>query len=207
MALRLDETAFERLLELLGPDRDRAAERYEEVRRNLVRFFEWRGCADPASLADEVMDRVARRLSDGEAIHAANPAGYFFGVARNVWRETFKTMQRHRTAATDVSKVASNPLEEIERETEAALACLEQCLGSLPPESRGLVLQYYQDQGIRRIERRRHLAEELAIEPGTFRLRMLRIRERLEACVSGCLDRREVTDEGRRPQLDGESTT
>src|SRR5689334_8182414 len=38
----LTEEAFEGLLASIGPDRDAAAERYLEIRRNLVRLFEWR---------------------------------------------------------------------------------------------------------------------------------------------------------------------
>ena len=36
---------FEALLAQLDPDRERAGERYETIRRKLVRLFEWRGCA------------------------------------------------------------------------------------------------------------------------------------------------------------------
>lgn len=195
--MKVDEAAFTRLLEVLGPDRDRAAERYEELRRGLTRFFEWRRSADPVSLVDEVMDRVARRLADGEEIRGAEPAGYFYGVARNVWRESVKRERRERTAISEVrpdATAAAREPDDVDRETERALACLEQCLGTLPVESRGVLLQYYQDRGIMRIERRRRLAEELAIAAGTLRIRMLRIRDRLETCVNTCVARGGVTD-------------
>jgi len=207
MALRLDEAAFERLLELLGPERERAAQRYEELRRTLLRFFEWRGCADPTALADEVMDRVARRVVEGETIRAKDPGGYFLGVARNVWREDLKRARREWTGLAEAASAAWTPEGDLERGTEAALVCLDRCLEGLPPETRGVVLQYYQDDGVRKIDRRRRLAETLAIEPGTLRIRMLRIRERLERCVESCLQGGAVTegrtgtpaDEGRRP--------
>lgn len=195
--MKVDEAAFARLLDVLGPDRERAAERYEELRRGLIKFFEWRRSADPVTLVDEVMDRVARRLADGEEIRAAEPAGYFYGVARNVWRESVKRERRERTAISEVrpdATAAARESDDVDRETEQALTCLEQCLGALPVESRGVLLQYYQDRGIMRIERRRRLAEELAIAPGALRIRMLRIRDRLETCVNGCLARGGVTD-------------
>src|SRR5262249_57688792 len=38
----LTQEAFDGLLATLGPDRNSAAERYLDIRRNLVRLFEWR---------------------------------------------------------------------------------------------------------------------------------------------------------------------
>ena len=43
----LTQEAFDKLLVALGGDRDSAAEKYLEIRTNLVRFFEWRGCLVP----------------------------------------------------------------------------------------------------------------------------------------------------------------
>src|SRR5690242_21066960 len=42
-------TTLFRSLDSLGPDRDAAGGRYLEIRRNLVRLFEWRGCSTPRS--------------------------------------------------------------------------------------------------------------------------------------------------------------
>ena len=205
MALRLDAVAFERLLDVLGPERERAARRYEELRRSLVRFFEWRACADPPALCDEVMDRVARRLSEGETIRAPDPGGYFLGVARNVWREELKRARREQASLAEAEHAASTEHGDLERSTEAALGCLDRCLDTLPPETRSLVLQYYQDNGMRRIDRRRRLADTLAIGSGTLRIRMLRIRGRLERCVESCLEGRKVTDSRLQSPDDEES--
>jgi DNA-directed RNA polymerase specialized sigma24 family protein len=202
MAVKLDGAAFERLLEVLGPEREQAARHYEELRRNLLRFFEWRGCADPPALTDEVIDRVARRLVEGETIRATDPGGYFLGVARNVWREELKRAKREWTGVAEAASTAATAPGELAGGAEAArdaaletaLVCLDRCLDGLPPETRGLVLQYYEGEGVRRIDRRRRLAETLAIEPGALRIRMLRLRERLERCVEACLEGRPVTE-------------
>jgi DNA-directed RNA polymerase specialized sigma24 family protein len=207
MALRLDEAAFDRLLEILGADREQAARRYEEIRRTLIRYFDWRGCGDPPGLADEVMDRVARRLAQGETIRAKDPGSYFLGVARNVWREELKRMQRERTGLSEAASSLSTERagDDPEGATETALGCLDRCLDALPPETRTLVVQYYQDDGARRIDRRRRLAEALAIEPGTLRIRMLRLRERLERCVVSCIEDRPVTEGRAGTPADGGS--
>ena len=40
------------LLACLADDRETAGEKYLEIRRNLIRFFEWRGCPFPEDHAD-----------------------------------------------------------------------------------------------------------------------------------------------------------
>src|ERR1051326_5706272 len=63
----LTQQAFDALLACLDSDRERAAEKYETLRLKLVKFFEWRACAVAAQdLADEVINRVARRIDGGE---------------------------------------------------------------------------------------------------------------------------------------------
>src|SRR5512147_2505802 len=76
----LTQEAFDQLLAALGEDRERAGETYLEIRSNLVRFFEWRGCPLPEDHADETFNRVAKRILEGEEI--LNPMSYCLGVAR-----------------------------------------------------------------------------------------------------------------------------
>src|SRR5262245_65972612 len=83
----LTPASFDSLLAQLGPDRESAARAYLELRRALFIFFATRGAASPDEMADETINRVARRLSEGERITTENPSNYFYGVARNVWRE------------------------------------------------------------------------------------------------------------------------
>src|SRR5215831_3124855 len=85
----LTQKAFHGLLAALGPDRDKAADRYLEIRRNLVRLFEWRGCATPDDYADETINRCARKIGDGE--HIRDLASYSIGVARMLLRERART--------------------------------------------------------------------------------------------------------------------
>ncbi|HEY9501290.1 MAG TPA: hypothetical protein VIR01_06680, partial [Pyrinomonadaceae bacterium] len=74
----LTKEAFDKLLESLAPDRDSAANKYLEIRANLLKFFEWRGCPFPEDHADETFNRVARKIVDGEEIR--NHAAYIIGV-------------------------------------------------------------------------------------------------------------------------------
>ena len=53
---QLTRDAFSRLLAALSPDVEVAGARYEELRRALLRFFEWRGAWDPEARTDETLD-------------------------------------------------------------------------------------------------------------------------------------------------------
>lgn len=178
--------AFERLLGVLDSDRERAGERYETIRRKLLKFFEWRGCLRPDELADETIDRVARRLAEGEQIRAEDPASYFHGVAQNVLRETWARQRREAEARATPAETpaAPDPAQE-DPLVERRLACLERCLGRLPPESRRLVMAYYGEGAP--IRNRKALAAELKIAMNALRIRMHRFRIRLESCVRACL--------------------
>src|SRR5262245_28671140 len=81
----LTQEAFDGLLALLAPDRDRAAKTYLETRRNLVRLFEWRGCSTPDEYADEAINRCARKIAAGEQIRDLTT--YCMGIARMLLRE------------------------------------------------------------------------------------------------------------------------
>src|SRR5262245_52524896 len=96
MPTGLSEKAFALLLGHLDADPGRAGERYEDLRRTLVHFFEWRGAPFPDQHADESLDRVARRLTEG--VEIKNIGGYCYTVARLVFLETLKAPDSRRVA-------------------------------------------------------------------------------------------------------------
>jgi DNA-directed RNA polymerase specialized sigma24 family protein len=186
------EARLARILEVLDEDRDRAAEKYEALRRKLTRFFEWRRGRFPDEMADEVMDRVGRRLAEGERIRSTEAPLYFLGVARNVLRESWARPESSEELTDEVAATASlgrDPLAEAEAAagTEAWLACLDRCLERLPVESRRLVLLYHQDQRRARIDRRQELARGLGIGLNALRIRVFRLRGAVETCVRACI--------------------
>jgi DNA-directed RNA polymerase specialized sigma24 family protein len=182
--------AFQALLRALHEDRDQAAHRYEEMRRRLHGFFSWRGARWPEELADETIDRVARRLAAGETIRTAEIGRYFLGVARNVLRESWpRESARAAQQALGPAAAAGVP----DGESEARMQCLETCLGEMPEAERAVLLRYYEGQGGGRIEARRRLGLELGVPVATLRIRLHRLRVRLEACVRRCLARDETS--------------
>src|SRR5439155_10912346 len=88
----LTQDAFDRLLDSLSADREDAGRRYLEIRRNLVRLFEWRGCSTPDEWADETINRCARKIWEGEEIR--DVATYCIGIARMVVREMSRDRAR-----------------------------------------------------------------------------------------------------------------
>src|SRR5687768_18014810 len=75
----LEPADFDRLLTWLDPDPDRAGQLYESIRWRLIAILASRGCHIPEELADDVIDRVARRVKDIEATYTGDKAIYFLG--------------------------------------------------------------------------------------------------------------------------------
>lgn len=186
----LTPESFEALLRQLAPDRERAGEIYESIRRKLVRLFEWRGCAAPEDLADVTFNRVARRLDEGVELRSNDPYGYFCGVAHLVYKEVLrKEAREHRAFA---SGDWPSPAADEDEPSDARLECLRQCLAELPPDQRDLVLRYHQgknDQGESNIRNRQQLAREAGVQLNALRIRVHRVRRKLESCVQACLGR------------------
>jgi DNA-directed RNA polymerase specialized sigma24 family protein len=182
----LTQDAFDALLASLSPDRDTAADRYLEIRRNLVRLLEWRGSSMPDEDADETINRCAKRIADGDQIR--DVATYCVGIARMVFRE----MSRERVRAARPLEEAPAPrVDAIEPEsiTQRRVECLRRCLGRLSPETRDLILHYYQGDRGDKVRNRNRLGQLLGISAGTLRMRALRVRERLQLCAGNCMQR------------------
>jgi DNA-directed RNA polymerase specialized sigma24 family protein len=191
----LTSEGFERFLTVLSADRQSAGEQYEVVRLKLVKYFELRMCADANDLADETIDRVARRLAGGERIASPEVMRYAYGVARNVLLESWKSEQRLR-------KVGPGPpaYDEAEQENaELQLDCFQECLKQIPEESRNLILLYYQHTGRAKIEDRLMLAQQMGIRANALRIRIHRIKGELQGCMEKCMKRvRTFATTGRR---------
>ena len=182
----LTEEAFAKLLAHLDPDKDRAGDRYETLRLTLVKFFDWRGAHFPEECADETFNRIARKIDSGEIIR--DVATYCHGVARLILLETFRHPEHKKVSLEAVSAVhtpTSSP-EENNQQRE----CFEQCLSSLPEESRGLILEYYESEKRGKIDNRLSLTERLGIPLNALRSRAQRVRARLEQCVNRCMKQR-----------------
>lgn len=190
-AWMLTREAFDLLLANLDADREIAARKYEIIRAKLLKYFECRGCPSPEDLTDDTINRVARRLYEGRQIWTIEPASYFYGVARNVLREYWASPEREFATLESLPPVhpytGALRHQEVEREQlnlERRLDWLAACLNQLPAESRELILDYYQGEKGERIRHRKQMAERLGIPQNALRIRVHRIRERLERSFS-----------------------
>jgi DNA-directed RNA polymerase specialized sigma24 family protein len=180
----LNQEAFDRLLRSLSVDRDEAGARYEIIRRKLVRFFECRSVEDSEDHADETINRVARRIYEGQQID--NVTGYSYGVARLVLMEVIKERERAPIGLDEAPGVFQRKSVD-ETDSEPRMKCFDECLESLPPESRQLIIDYYQEERRAKIELRQQLADQLRIPVNALRIRAHRIRMSLERCITTCM--------------------
>ena len=76
-----------------------------------------------------------------------------------------------------------------ESDIERDYQCLEDCLALLTKEVRQMVLDYYSEDKLALINKRKAMAARLGITTAALRLRMHRIRDDLRKCVEACLSR------------------
>ena len=87
------DSAFSRLLEWLDDGVDSHGERYVEMRRRLVSYFDRRHRPSADDLADETLNRIGRTLATDGAIAIAPPARFCYAVARLVLLEDLRREQ------------------------------------------------------------------------------------------------------------------
>ncbi len=174
----LDQADFERLLNWLDANPEQAGLIYEKIRWRLIAILAARHCHLPEELADETIDRVARRVADIRETYVGDKAIYFLGVMNNVHHEYLRRQLPPRTLET---------LSDQETK-EHVHFCLDRCLEKLSPHARRIIEQYYSEDKRAKINLRRRIANELGITASNLRLRALRIREKLQVCIDSCLE-------------------
>jgi DNA-directed RNA polymerase specialized sigma24 family protein len=179
------------LLEWLDEGTDSHGERYLEMRRRLVSYFDRRNRPSPDDLADETFNRIGRTLEESGVIAITPPARYCYVVARFVLLEDFRGERRH--VPLDEGKAVASTLPVVRvsgREgstiRDQRLECLDRCLNTLKPEQRDLAVEYYRHAKREKIERRRDMARRLGITLNALGIRAHRIRSALEVCVVAC---------------------
>jgi len=185
----ITQNAFSRLLAWLDDGIDSNGERYLEMRRRLVGYFDRRGRPAADELADETLNRIARTLVEAGSIAVRPPARYCYVVARFVLLEDLR--RQRSQVPLDESRNAHVVRWRVESDQgwllkEHRLDCLDRCLQQLQPAQRELIVEYYADERRQKIERRRDLAKSLGITMNALGIRALRIRDGLMACMGRC---------------------
>lgn len=189
----LNSGAFRRLLDWLDEGACSEGRKYLEMRRRLVAYFDRKNCPTPDELADETLNRVARRLEEEGAIETDAPARYCYIVARFVFMEHLRETQKESALSnsllqqTRANALAATEADDERELKERRLNCLAPCLNKLEATSREIIARYYVGEARAKIEQRRALAAELGITMNALSIRACRIRDKLESCVRECV--------------------
>jgi DNA-directed RNA polymerase specialized sigma24 family protein len=169
---------FAGFLEWLCPGGQGAGEEYERLRFRLFTFFTQRRCRFPEELADETINRVMLKVAE---VNVKNKLAYCYGVAKNVCRESLRKERAH-LSIDEVTPVAPAPAEQ-----SLSGECLDRCLAELPPESRNLILDYFSEVKLAKIELHRRISESFQLTQTALRMRVMRIKQKLKVCVQECI--------------------
>lgn len=186
------EAAFHRLLAWLDEEADSQGERYLEIRHRLVLYFARRNCPAPEDLADETLNRVARRLEETGSIDDIVPRRYCYIVAKFVFLESLRERVRMAETALDDDAretLRGRPAGGTVDERERTFGCLDRCLQNCAPLERELILDYYGTEAGSASAQRKRLAERHGLTANSLAIRACRIRSRLESCVRACTGR------------------
>ena len=188
--------AFRQFLGWLDEGVESGGEKYLEIRRRLVLYFDRKGCIAPDELADETLSRVANKLQEQGEITDLSPAHYCYVTARFVFLEYLRQPEHKHKSVEQLAHASGAQFErsvsgssatgdnkEDKKRKEELLYALERCLNSLAPADRELILEYYQGDGRTKIESRRRLGERLNLSANALSIRACRIRSKVEECV------------------------
>ena len=182
----ITQTGFDNFLTMLDPDRETAGVKYESLRRRLIKFFEWRNCASGEELTDTVFDRVVKKITEGEQIQ--NVGAYAAAVAQFVFKEDCRRRERLFQSIEDTPEIEGKIAAE-EGSNEGGANCLEKCLSELNGENRRLIVAYYDTDERTMIATRKRLADESEISLNVLRIRVCRLKSKLEDCTRDCQSR------------------
>ncbi len=169
-----------KLLAWFDPDPDEAGRKFNLIHTRLIKLFAARGCIDPESLADEVMNRVAVRI-DTIIQNYPDPLRCCQGFVENVFREYWRDRQKELNV-----KPPPPPTPPEQDETEDT--CLEQCLETLTRPERDLFERYFGGERQGRIAARKRLAAALQLTANALRIRAHHLRKEMHLCIVKCVN-------------------
>jgi RNA polymerase sigma factor (sigma-70 family) len=185
----LTPESFRKFLQCLDADENEASEKYLQIQRNLVRFFENRGLNFADELADEVINRIVKKIEVGETIE--NISTYAVGIARFVVLEARRENSKEQTFLQQQpdSILPQEHLDEQDFESKR-LNCLNKCLVEISIEDSEIIVGYYQGEKSAKIALRAKIAEKYGLSANALRKRAVRLREGLGKCMNFCLNKK-----------------
>jgi DNA-directed RNA polymerase specialized sigma24 family protein len=197
MSKDLSKNNFLKLLDWLDPNHEKAAKKYEQIRRALIKIFISHGFSNAEDIADLTIDRVVSKIDEISASFEGEKIKYFVKVARFIQIEQSKrrdfqideeiivNRQNFLTSQND----ENTPWNEF---TKKQIDCLEGCLNKLRAKDRQLILEYYNTGNSQtKIKEHRILAEKKTISLNALRIQIFRIKRKLLECTKKCAEKKE----------------
>ncbi len=189
----ISQDDFDKLLDWLSADREKAGEEYENIRRGLVRLFQIKGCANPQDLADKTINRVAAKLSRLDLSKNPKPIFIFHGFARNIYREEVspagrKEEQLKTETENDLEQQTRNLFSQADEYAARGRECLKDCFQNHEIYDRRLFVKYYCTKTSDRAQSRLDLAKEMNITLNSLQTKVYRMKLSLRDCIKNCLN-------------------
>ena len=183
----LKQEDFDALLGWLSSNREEAGRQYEKIREGLIRFFRFRGCSDPQTLADETINRVALKVTTFDSSKNVKTITYFYGFASNIYLEYLRMARSREVQLGTEYPPAARKFVATDDSSVTECDCLENCLTKLSREESSLVIQYYGREKSEKFDLRRKIAERMNLKMPALHTRVFRIRSILRECIKECL--------------------
>ena len=168
---------------LLDFDMERAADKYEDIRRTLISYFRGRRFNEAEDLADQTIDRIAERAQE-----SWNNVAFARAVARRVASEQYR--KRKIVSLEILPELMQNAKYGGDEDEDALfrhrLNCLRVRLRELCPLDRRMLLEYYECTQTTRFRDKKELAEAFSLTRGALTVRVFRIRRKLRQLLGKC---------------------
>ncbi|MFN0111636.1 MAG: sigma-70 family RNA polymerase sigma factor [Blastocatellia bacterium] len=173
---------FEKLLLFLDSDRERAGEVYEFLWSKAREYFSARACIQAEELADEVISRLAKKIAEGEEVR--DVLRYSYGLARWVWMEFLRKPDANYVPFDELPILSFAPTDTLLQKEQSG--CYLHCMDQLSEKDRKLVIKYHDSEDQVLHDAREELARSGGISVVALRIRITRIKKKLESCYSDC---------------------
>lgn len=168
------------LLRALCPDDpDEAIRRYQVLHQKLEGFFRLRGMYDPVTDADETCDRAEEKL--GKGFNIPDITRFCMGVAKNIVHERLRNRKREEWAWLELIGYSQD--KSTAAVVEKIMNLMKPCFEELPEDDQELLIEYCKVSPRERAQHRCTLAENLKLSIAALRIRVTRLRRRLQDCV------------------------
>jgi hypothetical protein len=188
---QITQEDFNNLLEWFSSDRDEAAQKYEEIRIGLIKFFSYRGCPESESLADETINRVAKKHREFDFGNDVKLITYFYSFASKIYLEDYSERKRNSEKMEKLKALYRKGIY-LEPKTSPAALCLEKCLADEVPGEKRFLLKYYSFEKNEKSESRRKMADELKINIQLLHTKISRLKKTLRGCLKKCLNEKKL---------------